>query len=280
MSRRRGFTLIELLVVIAIIAILAAILFPVFAQARESARMTSCLSNMRQIGLALQMYMTDYDTTYPNIYQGWGIAGCVRPCGDQEGWNWRNAIQPYTKNKGLQSCPSNPVDQPTGPGLLPPSNSSNWNGNGMGYAMDPQLTMPQSYAMNAGATTWCAVDDASTNWANKAPLKESTINRPANLIAIGETTWRQADFGMDWFLQGNGQCSSSPALYSHRATNGPTNLVYYDGHAKNKRWSAVEYPLTQSEMVNNPPTDPTSTTICADWGWCVDTSAGLCSFLQ
>src|SRR5436853_7431745 len=64
-ARRSGFTLIELLVVIAIIAILAAILFPVFAQARESARITSCLSNMKQIGLSWNMYAQDYDETYP-----------------------------------------------------------------------------------------------------------------------------------------------------------------------------------------------------------------------
>ena len=62
---KKGFTLIELLVVIAIIAILAAILFPVFAQAREKARQTSCLSNMKQLGTATQLYMDDYDETFP-----------------------------------------------------------------------------------------------------------------------------------------------------------------------------------------------------------------------
>ena len=63
--RRKAFTLIELLVVIAIISILAAILFPVFARARESARRTSCLSNLKQIGLGIMMYVQDYDETYP-----------------------------------------------------------------------------------------------------------------------------------------------------------------------------------------------------------------------
>src|SRR5215207_2591903 len=68
-SARRGFTLIELLVVIAIIAILAAILFPVFAQAREKARSASCLSNIKQLGLTLQMYAQDYDEIYPGYWQ-------------------------------------------------------------------------------------------------------------------------------------------------------------------------------------------------------------------
>src|SRR5436305_12216001 len=95
-AKRRAFTLIELLVVIAIIAILAAILFPVFAQARERARMTGCLSNMKQIGTGLMMYVQDYDETYPRIrFVAYDYV-------------WRNAIQPYIKNKGVLNCPSNP----------------------------------------------------------------------------------------------------------------------------------------------------------------------------
>src|SRR5579862_7266477 len=69
--KARAFTLIELLVVIAIIAILAAILFPVFARAREAARKTACLSNMKQLGLASQMYKQDYDETYPDSRDTW-----------------------------------------------------------------------------------------------------------------------------------------------------------------------------------------------------------------
>lgn len=96
MRTRRGFTLIELLVVIAIIAILAAILFPVFAQARDKARAASCLSNQKQLGLALVMYVQDYDEVYPLFYQGWPKTG------------WANVIQPYIKSRMMYTCPSRP----------------------------------------------------------------------------------------------------------------------------------------------------------------------------
>src|SRR5215831_18242522 len=78
---RRGFTLIELLVVIAIIAILAAILFPVFARAREAARKTSCLSNMKQLGLASQMYKQDYDESYADSRSYWADCNLGPNCG-------------------------------------------------------------------------------------------------------------------------------------------------------------------------------------------------------
>jgi prepilin-type N-terminal cleavage/methylation domain-containing protein/prepilin-type processing-associated H-X9-DG protein len=100
-SSRKGFTLIELLVVIAIIAILAAILFPVFAQAREKARQTSCLSNLKQGGTATLMYVQDYDETFPlSIY----LARETTPCT----FTFYNAITPYQKNADIMRCPSNP----------------------------------------------------------------------------------------------------------------------------------------------------------------------------
>ncbi len=110
---RRGFTLIELLVVIAIIAILAAILFPVFAKAREKARQTSCLSNVRQIATGILSYVQDNDETFPLAYQ-W-IGGSISMYNTwipTPGWLGRhnmgpmNAIQPYVKNTQLYKCPS------------------------------------------------------------------------------------------------------------------------------------------------------------------------------
>ena len=110
--QKRGFTLIELLVVIAIIAILAAILFPVFAQAREKARQTVCLSNLRQIGSAMVLYLQDYDERLPDRkdlklslpggyhpWQGWPVPD------PRSGWA-AIVLQPYTHNSDIWSCPS------------------------------------------------------------------------------------------------------------------------------------------------------------------------------
>src|SRR3984893_16503713 len=99
MKRIRAFTLIELLVVIAIIAILAAILFPVFAQARDKARQSSCLSNMKQITTAVVMYVQDYDERFPYAI-GWQQTGCQNRGAwwGGGGLGWFEATQPYTKN--------------------------------------------------------------------------------------------------------------------------------------------------------------------------------------
>ena len=94
--KRRGFTLIELLVVIAIIAILAAILFPVFAKAREKARQSSCSSNEKQLGIAMMQYVQDYDETYQSVYDDGSGTRII----------WAQKILPYCKSMQVFSCPS------------------------------------------------------------------------------------------------------------------------------------------------------------------------------
>ena len=109
MSRMRsqGFTLIELLVVIAIIAILAAILFPVFARARENARKSSCQSNLKQLATGLLQYSQDYDERFPNAYYD-PLPNSNPPGGYWSGntWFWPQIVQPYIKNLKVFNCPS------------------------------------------------------------------------------------------------------------------------------------------------------------------------------
>jgi len=110
---RKGFTLIELLVVIAIIAILAAILFPVFAKAREKARQTSCLSNLKQLGLSCHMYFSDYDENL--LHYRHELPG-------NTSISWRDMVEPYVKNTQIFICPSRQTEQGYG-----------WNYNYLGW---------------------------------------------------------------------------------------------------------------------------------------------------
>lgn len=161
MKRRTGFTLIELLVVIAIIAILAAILFPVFARAREKARQASCLSNLKQLGLGILMYAQDYDERFPPTYMWY------QPPNNWPLMSWRVMVYPYVKNSQLFQCPS---DSGTAgdPNQLVPlpivSYQSNQNvmqpGRGqvdtaMGTITKPAETFLVYDAWNAGR--WCGV---------------------------------------------------------------------------------------------------------------------------
>ena len=104
---KKAFTLIELLVAIAIIAILASILFPVFARARENARKSSCMSNLKQIGLGLVQYVQDYDEKYPQIMLGGNAS-----------FGWSNQIQPYVKSIQILQCPSDSGAPASAPGTI------------------------------------------------------------------------------------------------------------------------------------------------------------------
>jgi prepilin-type N-terminal cleavage/methylation domain-containing protein/prepilin-type processing-associated H-X9-DG protein len=183
-----GFTLIELLVVIAIIAILAAILFPVFAQAREQARKTSCLSNQKQLGLGCLMYSQDYDE---NLVQGWNSTqpGVLRDDGSvYRNWTpWTKLVQPYIKNLDLLVCPDN-----------------RWNGDiqngGVNTTARKQIYSPYGY--NYGYLGKFAGTDPSGSgnylW---TPLPQAQVLRPANVVMITDgmgPDWASADHLSVW----------------------------------------------------------------------------------
>jgi prepilin-type N-terminal cleavage/methylation domain-containing protein/prepilin-type processing-associated H-X9-DG protein len=136
LDKLAGFTLIELLVVIAIIAILAAILFPVFARARENARRASCMSNMKQISLGMMMYVQDYDSRFP---AWWGYTNGSSPL------PWDLALAPYTKSVQVFFCPSDTIHNSSA--ALSTSNVGygyNYNWLGVSYLGVPQTLNNQA----------------------------------------------------------------------------------------------------------------------------------------
>jgi prepilin-type N-terminal cleavage/methylation domain-containing protein/prepilin-type processing-associated H-X9-DG protein len=219
----RGFTLIELLVVIAIIAILAAILFPVFAQAREKARATACLSNMKQVGLALQMYAQDYDETLPLPTV---VGGFNEPNAQP---NFLGSLVPYTKNLGIFACPSAPPASAHGYNAKQydptPLSNSNYMGNG--------VVMGRALAVVPNPSDIVYLQEDVVRW-NFAWLRPQLVN-----AKTGVYQWWHWD-------QGN---EKPREQYSNLHTNGG-NLVFADGHAKYKSLNSIrssDFGLTPDE---------------------------------
>jgi prepilin-type N-terminal cleavage/methylation domain-containing protein/prepilin-type processing-associated H-X9-DG protein len=224
---RRGFTLIELLVVIAIIAILAAILFPVFSRARENARRTSCLSNLKQIGLGIMQYAQDYDEYYVAAYQkgpgtnnhalttntatpgyyfysnfGQGAGGRVI--------SWQDIIFPYTKSIQLYTCPS----------------AVRTNVNTSGNAVTSGGRPAMSYGYTSG---FYGVPTQYPGWAGfLQPIKLSSVPRSAEVIMI-------LDYNR-FFANANPHSLRAMLTGGERKNMAPhldgSNLLFADGHAK------------------------------------------------
>jgi prepilin-type N-terminal cleavage/methylation domain-containing protein/prepilin-type processing-associated H-X9-DG protein len=219
-TRTAAFTLIELLVVIAIIAILAAILFPVFAQAREKARQAVCLSNCRQIGLAVMMYAEDYEQSYP-LYAHY-------PKQDQF---WFEVIQPYAKSESIFTCPSVKVRLDKAPANLVGYPAFGLNGYGAnyrhviqfgpGFASPPEMGPKALAALARPSETIMIADSqgekewtAGLSW----PQLYCTVEAgPINLTTEGlDKTWGLAD-----------------------RHSGGGNYIFADGHVRWMRREAV-----------------------------------------
>jgi prepilin-type N-terminal cleavage/methylation domain-containing protein/prepilin-type processing-associated H-X9-DG protein len=194
-QQRRGFTLIELLVVIAIIAILAAILFPVFAKAREMARQASCASNLKQYALATRMYVDDHDELYPmSAYmEGSLLGGCVAT------FYW--SVDPYVKNKQVTQCPSEPeaMDIPAVFGVF--------------FAPCPGTPRFTSYSTNLDLFVTGAFPGPPGP--PISPVSDAALSRPADTVMLHD---------------GNViQDQSQPVQARH---NSNFNAAFADGHVK------------------------------------------------
>ncbi len=177
--QRRGFTLIELLVVIAIIAILAAILFPVFAKAREKARQTSCASNMKQIATATLMYVQDYDESFPLFGGEVNFPGTI---------SWATAVSPYVKNKQIFRCPSdgrNGVTCSFGNNYeLAPINSSS---RSLGSIVQPSSVLLW-YESNSMASQYLRIEQH--DWANNFVCVNAIHSNGSNICFVdGHVKW-------------------------------------------------------------------------------------------
>ncbi len=241
MSYRKGFTLIELLVVIAIIAILAAILFPVFAQAKEAAKKTSCLSNCKNIGLGLMLYVSDYDDLIPldrrtdyTAYEAFTFGGTTYYFGDcssapcQEHYWWGGAdvktgtgaysrinpsygiLQPYLKGAAITNCPST--------SQLPEH---------------PVILAPTGIGRSSVIATYAGGEFPLSNF--EMPAETIGFADVAQLVPYGTPPY----LAKTYFL--NIPSENSTLTLHGRHSNTSANIVWLDGHAKSQPVSNARF---------------------------------------
>lgn len=175
--RTTGFTLIELLIVIAIIAILAAILFPVFARARENARRAACQSNLKQIGLAIMQYSQDYDEKMPIVVSQTADTDLVASTGlgqvngQANHWGWIEAIFPYAKTKGIFICPGDGQERIS---------------KGSSYAMNRYLGWSASLNPMQVASNTLPCYNSLSNYCGDQPYALAAIQVPAEKVLASE----------------------------------------------------------------------------------------------
>ncbi|HZO87086.1 MAG TPA: DUF1559 domain-containing protein [Chthonomonadaceae bacterium] len=250
-TKSRAFTLIELLVVIAIIAILAAILFPVFAQAREKARAISCVSNEKQIALGVLMYIQDYDETFPIYWYRQRADGSDdRPSDDpfspgvpDRMFGWNEAIYPYVKNVQLFRCPDAPRASTLtsiGSGVGGVAFNDDAPTGATGYALNARISGNTGY-LDDGNTQHPPLNDAALEFAaNTIMIVEASSNCSDGCSTSDENEWGWQGRHVD-LLYGDGWIGGSdpgaafiqpgfkPPLARH---NGGANYAFSDGHVK------------------------------------------------
>jgi len=282
-TKKSGFTLIELLVVIAIIAILAAILFPVFAQARERARQSSCLSNMKQLGLAFMQYNQDFDEGFPeyllgqsggtaedNIVPG-NMDSPTRPAEryhtDVWRWagyhyiGWMDAIYPYSKSLSLFGCPSQnrPLKMDT------PFLQSFYNGSPAPTpADDGWRVWPPSYGYNlliAGGASYPGAPNPLR------PASQQLMKKASNvyLLLHGASVYQKEPYYHIW-ESSQGMANDATGARPHvtgaewRRSTQPHNdgsvILYADGHAKWHSLKSVEHGQADSVTAYGQVSDP------------------------
>lgn len=253
-TRQKGFTLIELLVVIAIIAILAAILFPVFGRARDNARRTSCLSNLKQMGLAFMQYAQDFDEVMPQT--SWNPGGSCGSVNNGCAFWWMDAVQPYVKSTQLFTCPARSKSIGNGgidynqyvpfetraAGNLKQFGNYGINGAYYDVAVTPATTPPTFRPYAAGGVEHSG--PAGRAMAAQSSAAQTILAVETN-VTLGKAEWgggttltyvpksqatgESTDYACLW-------AGSTGYVFGNVRVVGPhfdgTNVLYCDGHAK------------------------------------------------